>query len=212
MQGRFWSSLEQCKDTATTIQSIISSIAIVVGGIWILFLFDPFSELQPSLSIAQNVSSTNLSGGIILLDIHVALTDTTKTSARISHMLFEVQRLLPIDQKQREEITQALKNREIASTTLPSILMPVCVPLSGNQRLVVPAGGTTHFDSFIFIPDNMSKKLIEKILIKSWFFPRGSWLKWFSSSDDCDIGKQHWSVTTVHDVTQSAVSSSSQAP
>jgi len=200
LSERFRKSFTRYKDTAATIQSVISSLAILFAGDWVLFLFDPLSALRPNLSLTQQVSSTRLGGGVILLNMDVLLTNTSKASARLSCVWVEVQRLLPVDSTQREDINQKLWHiHETASTAFPEIKS-----VTAHPTLVVPAGGSVHFPADCFIPDVVSPdkpELLEMLLIKSWFF----------SGRTCDLKEPNSSVVTIHDITQSASTSPSAA-
>ena len=69
--------IAKIKDEVGTVQSVITSVAILVGGAFAIFKFQLFRDFEPHLSISQEVSHRFISEEYV----HIAVTSTLNSFA-----------------------------------------------------------------------------------------------------------------------------------
>ena len=106
------------KEKIETLESIITIIAIIVGGVWTYNIFIKERRDYPHANIDQNVSHTKLSDEINLLRVSIELTNTGNSILAIKKSIVRVQQILPVPHCAEnkpcvtDEVNTALRDRQ----------------------------------------------------------------------------------------------------
>lgn len=104
------------KDIVESVKAIVTTIAIIVGGIWTYTLFIKERKHLPHANIEQKVSHLELSEHTNLLRVIAKLTNTGSSRLLSGKSIIRIQQILPVPSscpKQglcaKEEVTSALR-------------------------------------------------------------------------------------------------------
>jgi hypothetical protein len=181
------------------LQSLSNIAALLVAAIWVLFLFDPFSQLRPELALSQQTTATRLGEGIIQLKMDFILTDTSKASARLQCYTVQILRLLPFN-----EDNISLIKKKIWDANDPAIVtLPGIKNLRFDQTIIVPGGGSATFSSIVFVPEYVgptTSETIKSLAIIVRFHPEAN----------CQLDHGYWETKTVFDIPPDSLPQKSQ--
>lgn len=90
----FWveGDLDDAFDVA---QALIAGIVILVGAVYAAYRFQIHRELQPHLTISQDVTHRQLSNSYFHVEVTATLKNSSKVKIEIQKMLFRFQKLAP---------------------------------------------------------------------------------------------------------------------
>jgi hypothetical protein len=103
------------KDKVETAKSIVTIVAILVGGLWTYNLFIKERKQYPHANIEQKVSHVALSEHTNLLRVGIELSNTGSSRLLSGKLIIRIQQILPVPScpKQgpcaKEEVNSALK-------------------------------------------------------------------------------------------------------
>jgi hypothetical protein len=84
------------KDTVETVQAIITTAAIIIGGIWTYNLFVKERQQFPHANIEQKISHVALSKQTNLLRVGIEIANTGSSRLLLGKSIIRVQQILPI--------------------------------------------------------------------------------------------------------------------
>ena len=84
------------KETVQTIQAIVTTIAVLVGGIWTYNLFVKERRNYPHLNVEQKVSHIALSDRVRLLGVSIGIANTGTSRALLRKSIVRIQQILPV--------------------------------------------------------------------------------------------------------------------
>jgi hypothetical protein len=83
------------KDIAEMIQAIVTSLAIIVGGIWTYLLFVRRRQKYPRAILHHDVAARFLGDGLLLVHVAATITNTGEVLLRLVSAETRVQQILP---------------------------------------------------------------------------------------------------------------------
>ena len=92
-----WSwGLSTVKDVTSIALSVITSGAILAGGSFAVFKLQLFRDLEPHLSISQEVSHRLINDNYVHIDVTSTLNNSSKVRVDVREGFFRVQQILPV--------------------------------------------------------------------------------------------------------------------
>lgn len=178
--------IAKIKDEVGIVQSVITSVAILVGGAFAIFKFQLFRDFEPHLSISQEVSHRFISEEYV----HIAVTSTLNNNSRVRVELtsgfFRVQQILPVTDEEVERLyAQVFSDKEYEDIQWPTL--DEFQRTSTNNRLVIEPG-ESHQETCEFI---MSSE-VKSVLVYTYFYN--------SRHSSGSQSAEGWAATTVHDI------------
>jgi hypothetical protein len=108
-----WSQHVTVKDKIETVSSIVTTLAVIIGGYWTYALAIRGRDFEPHANIAHYVSNISLPNNVNLLRLKVRIANTGKSVLTSIDSNIEITRILPL---------------------LPCDSEPVELPRSGNKK------------------------------------------------------------------------------
>lgn len=87
--------LKELRHLAETLQAVLTSAAIVVGGLWSYLLFVRKRQKYPRASLAHNISHRPLGDGYVLLSVRAGITNAGEVLLSIVSVETRLQQVLP---------------------------------------------------------------------------------------------------------------------
>ena len=187
-----WSDASRVKDVAGAVQSVVTVIAIVTGGIFALFKLQAFRDFEPHVDVTHDIRHRLMNNTYLHIDVTATLHNTSRVKIEFRRAQFSILQVLPNSSddivRKRNQVFFEGESRDIKWQVLDFIEHEW-----DPRELVVEPGGK-HSESQEFI---VPIEDAETVRIDTFFFdPRYS-----QSSDDVDgFG---WSATTFYDIVES---------
>ena len=175
------------KNEISSIQSLVSIFALLVGGAWVIWNFDFQSEHVPQLSVSQEVTKFSVGEDITLLKITDKLRNEGKKTGVIKCVSLYAGLVLPLSTDNLERVRHAIQAENNPSLDIPSLHN-----FSYRENpTVVPARGESAWWVYIFVPNYLpqSKERNKLIVITTKFF----------DDSKCD-GKEQIEETSMVDI------------
>lgn len=174
------------KDIAAIVQSSVTAVAIVAGGIFAYYKLQLFRDLETHLTITHEVSHRFIGDSYV----HIAVTANLRNSSRVKIELREGRfRLQQIKPTPDEEI-QRIFAEVFIDAEYEELQWPILneVPRFWNERVLIVEPGATHRETQEFIVSSD----IESVIIYTYFYNVD-----FRESSQVAQG---WDETTVYDI------------
>lgn len=181
-----WSNSEELQRWASIAQSTITSLAIVIGGIFALFKLQAFRDFEPHLTITHKVSHRPIGDNYIHIDVTAELRNSSKVQVEIHEGLFSMQRISPTTDIE----TEVLYRETFVEREKRNIQWPVLYEFNAaweKGELTVEPGESHHETTeFIVLAE------IESVIIYTYFsnpqFPLSA------------AKPKGWSASTIYDI------------
>ena len=174
------------KHEVGVVQSVITSVAILVGGAFAIFKFQLFRDFEPHLSISQEVSHRFISNKYTHIAVTSSLNNNSRVRVELTEGFFRVQQILPITDEEVEKLYSQVfsdnKYEDIQWPTLDDLQRT-----SANSRLIVEPG-ESHQETCEFIISSD----VKSILLYTYFYNS----KYYPTSQSAE----GWAATTAHDI------------
>ncbi|OPY69254.1 MAG: hypothetical protein A4E63_01857 [Syntrophorhabdus sp. PtaU1.Bin050] len=171
-------------DAINIIQTIVTTIAILVGGLWSYFLFVKKRQRFPRASISHQIFHKPILDGKIFLNVKTIINNTGDVLLCLESGIVRVQRILPVS----PEMADSFKN---ISDPVPQGEKEVDWPLIGTRpfqwekgNCEIEPGENDHF-----VADYIIDGGIQLVAIYSHFQN--------TKKHNRDIG---WGITTIYDL------------
>ena len=169
-----------------SIESVVTILAIVLGGAYAIFKLGVFRDLKPHLTITQTVSHRLIGSKYVHLAVTVSMHNSSKVGIELRHALFRAQLISPlIDEeveRMYEETFSDVEDERIWWPTLEEI------DKSWNDGELIVEPNETHSETYEFIVGVETKT----VMIYAYFHnPR------YESGSNVAEG---WDATTVYDM------------
>jgi hypothetical protein len=107
-------TFKEFKEKIAAVQSVITILAVIVGGVWTYNIFIKERQHYPHVNIKQEVSHIELPDKTKLLHNRIILTNTGHVRLVVKEALATVGQILPLDKKSSVagELAAALKEKE----------------------------------------------------------------------------------------------------
>ncbi len=167
-------------------QSLITIAAILVGGIFAIFKLQLFRDLQPHLTITQEVSDRYVGESYVHIAVTSTLSNRSRVKVEVRKGLFRVQKILPTSDEEVEQLySQVYVDREQADLQWPT-LVDLSRIWEQNQLVIEP--GESHQETW----EVLLSSDVRSVLVYAYFYNPSSYL-------DSEAA-EGWAATTIHDI------------
>ena len=180
------SDVSTMKDVVSTIQSIVTIIAIVIGGGYVLFKLDAFRDLEPHVNVVHEISHRIMNDTYVHISVTAVLHNSSKVKVEFLEALFSIQRVLPMPNETIEhKHDQVFYHQEATHLQWP--VLETLEPTWDYGELVIEPG-EVHRETHQFL---VKLEEAETILIYTHFL---------DSRPERLTEGFGWHATTVHDI------------
>ena len=183
-----WSNASRVKDVAGAVQSVVTVIAIVTGGIFALFKLQAFRDFEPHVGVVHDIRHRSMNDTYVHIDVRATLHNTSKVKIEFRRARFSILQVLPnsnddIIQKHDQVFIEGEK-RDIQWPVL-NVIEHTWEP---GKLVVEPGEKHSESQEFVVLMEDA-----ETVRIDTFFFdPR------FTQPSD-EFG---WKATTFYDTVQ----------
>ncbi len=174
------------KDIAAIVQSSVTAVAIVAGGIFAYYKLQLFRDLEPHLTITHEVSHRFVGGSYVHIAVTANLYNSSRVKIELREGFFRLQQVSPVSDDEVERIyAQAFIDEEYEDIQWPILSQ---VPRTWNEMalIVEPGGSLQETQEFIVSSDT------ESVIIYTYFYNTE-----FPQSSQIPEG---WGAITVYDI------------
>lgn len=174
------------KDIAAIIQSSVTAVAIVAGGIFAYYKLQLFRDLEPHLTITHEISHRSLSDSYVHIAVTADLHNTSKVHIDILTYTFQLQEVAPAS----DEEVERLYNEVFEDRHEDYLQWPVIGEIELNKETgeMIIEPGETHRETFEFITSTD----IKAVMVYSYFEN--------SIHSQKPQTAEGWGATTVYDI------------
>ena len=184
-----WSNVSRIKDVAAAIQSAVTVIAIVTGGIFALFKLQAFRDFEPHVDVTHDIRHRLMNNTYLHIDVRATLHNTSRVKIEFRRARFSVQQVLPNSNEDiREKHDQVFIKEEKRDIQWP-VLNVIDHAWDPGKLVVEPDEKHSESQEFIVLKENA-----ETVRIDTFFFDQR-----FAEPSD-EFG---WSATTFCDIVES---------
>ncbi len=169
-----------------SIESVITILAIVFGGVYAVFKLGVFRDLKPHLTITQNVSHRLIGSKYVHLSVTAHLHNSSKVAIELQEAFFRAQLISPL----ADEEVEKMYDETFFDDEDERILWPTLEEMdkSWNHGELIVEPNETHSETYEFIVGNET----ETVMIYAYFHnPR----YYFDTNE-----AKGWDSTTVYDI------------
>ena len=87
-----------------SIESVVTILAILLGGAYAIFKLGVFRDLKPHLTITQSVSHRHIGSNYIHIAVMVELQNSSKVAMELRHAFFRAQMISPLTDEEIEQL------------------------------------------------------------------------------------------------------------
>ena len=184
-----WSDRSSFQGWADIFQSLVTILAIIVGGIFALFKLQAFRDFDPHLTISHKVSHRPIGDGYLHIDVTATLHNSSKVRVEIRKGVLLLQRISPTSDTEIERLfEQTFVRNEKRSLQWPT-LYDVDSVWDKGELTVEP--GESHHETIEFIISTD----VESVIIYTYFSNSR-----FRQSSPSPKG---WAASTIYDISNS---------
>ncbi len=174
------------KDIAAIVQSSVTAVAIVAGGVFAYYKLQLFRDFEPHLSITHEISHRVISESYIHIGVTANLHSSSKVKVELRRAFFSIQVVSPLTDNKVENLYEEIfvkkSNKDIQWRTLYNIPREWIK----NELIIEPSESHQEISEFILSSD------IEAIVIYTYFYN--------SKSSPSAQSAEGWSATTIYDI------------
>ena len=174
------------KDLAGIVQSVVTVLAIITGGIIAAYKLQLFRDFEPHLTISHAINHRSIGDGYVHIDVNATLHNSSRVKVELREGVFHLQQIAPVLDDQ--ELEERLAVREFSGENRAFVQWPSIGELScdwGNYNLIVEPGQVYRETVEFIVP-----KEIATVAIHSIFYP----------ATPPRRASQGWGITTVYDM------------
>ena len=181
-----WKNVGPIKDVAGGIQSALTVLAIVVGGVFALVKLQVFRTFEPHLTITHEVHHRLIGDSYTHIDVTATLRNSSRVAVGIREAEFSIQQVAPISDEEVENLyAEVFVDGESLYLQWP-ILDSVPFEWEVGEMVIEP--GETHQETYEFVAPSH----VETVLVYTYFYnpvsPRPA------------NSAEGWAATTVYDI------------
>lgn len=185
---RFFSPEEfgRLKDIVSIIQSGVTVVAIVAGGIIAAAKLELFRDFEPHLTVSHTINYRPIGDSYVHIDVTATLHNSSRVKVELREGIFRLQEIVPVLDDQ--ELEERLAAREVISNDPSFVQWPAIGEFScnwGNYNLVVEPGQVVR-ETVEFIISKEIKTVVVRSIFHNLTPSAGS--------------PQGWRTTTVYDM------------
>lgn len=174
------------KDVLWGMQAGVTTLAVILGGIFAAYKWQVFRESKPHLTITHEVSHRSVGDSYVHVVVTAMLRNSSKVHIELREGFYRLQQVAPVSDEDLEvlyaEVFAEGKQVEIQWPTLEQVRRN----WDKNETIIEP--DESHPETFEFIVS----KDIESVVVYTYFYNSR-----FSQGRQAAKG---WHATTVHDI------------
>lgn len=181
-----WDLPSELPDNYATLQSIATTIALALGGIWAYFQFVLYRNQQPHLTVSQQVTFRSVNADYFQVNAVGLLNNTSRVKVEIQKVSFQLQQVAPISSLD----TERLRDEVFVSKEREDIQWPVLYERTRewNARLcVVEPGETLEITCEFIVPSAMKSIIIYTYVHNSQYKGNLKRVQGWPKSTICDL-------------------------
>ncbi len=184
--GSVWLGLARTRDLINIVQSAVTITAIVAGGLFAIFKLQLFRDLQPHLTITQEVAHRYIGDSYVHIAVTSTLNNTSRVKVELRKGLYRAQQILPISDEDVERLyAQVFALRERTDFQWPTIEE---INRIWNENELVVEPGESHQETWEVVVSSE----VKSVLMYAYFYnPRGH---------PDSKAAEGWVATTIHDM------------
>lgn len=174
------------KDMAGIVQSVVTVLAIITGGIIAAAKLELFRDFEPHLTVSHTINYRPIGDSYVHIDVTATLHNSSRVKVELREGIFRLQEIAPVLDDQ--ELEERLAAREVSSDDPSFVQWPTIGELScnwGNYNLVVEPGQVVR-ETVEFIISKEIKTVVVRSIFHNLTPSAGS--------------PQGWRTTTVYDM------------
>ena len=181
-----WSRSSTFQRWANIVQSTVTALAIIFGGIFALFMLQAFRDFDPHLTVSHRVSHRLIGNSYMHVEVVATLHNSSRVKVDIRKGLFLLQKLSPISDTEVEALyVRAFEGAEYEEVQWPT-LFKISRDWSKGELIIEPGESHPEILEFIVAKD------VKSVMIYTYFHSPT-----FSEGGQMAQG---WVATTVYDM------------
>ncbi len=173
-------------DLAGITLSIVTTLAIVVGGIFAAYKWQIFRDFEPHLTITHEVSHRPVGDSYVHIDVTATLHNSSRVQIELREGFFLLQQIAPVSDEEVESLyAEVFVDKERNALQWPT-LANVPRIWSKNELIVEP--GEAHQETYEFIVPIY----VKSVMIYTYFYN--------SRHSQPSQSSEGWGATTVYDI------------
>ena len=174
------------KDEVGTVSSAITAVAVLVGGAFAIFRFQLFRDLEPHLSVSQEVSHRRVGTQYLHIAVYSVLSNNSKVRVEAARRFCRIQQILPSTDEEVEELyAQVFFDQEYDDIQWPT--SAEFQRTSTEVKLVIEPGESLQETFEFLLPSDL-----ESVLVFTYVYN--------SRYSDGSKSAEGWGATTIHDM------------
>ena len=174
------------KDIAAIVQSSVTAVAIVVGGIFAYYKLQLFRDLEPHLTITHEISHRFIGDSYVHIAVTANLYNSSRVSVEIRRFTFRLQEIAPVPDSEIERLYEEVFEDRVEDYIQWPTLDGIDLSRNRGEMIVEPGGA--HRETFEFIVSTG----IETVMVYTYFYN--------STSPQNSQSAEGWGATTVYDI------------
>ena len=183
---QLWDVPAELHTNYATLQSISTTVALALGGIWAYFQFVLFRNFHPHLTVTQQVSFRPINADYFHINTVGLLHNTSRVKVEIPKVSFTLQQIAPIGALDAER----LRDEVFVSRTREDIQWPVRYERTRewNARLcIVEPGETLEVTCEFIVPTTVESVIIYTYVHNSQYNEGHKRVQGWPKSTICDL-------------------------
>ncbi len=141
---------ERYRDVASLAQTLLTILALLVGGAFAAYKLELFRDFEPHLTLSHTINYRSVGDSYLHIDVAVRLHNSSKVKVALQEGFWMLQQIAPLDDAQVEEIVARSRVED-----LPEFPWPVVdegIWLWDDGQLVIEPGETHQELVEILVP------------------------------------------------------------
>ena len=143
------SNMSEIKDRASTLQSLVTITAIVVGGVYAWLKLQLFRDFEPHLTITHEIGHRSIGTTYIHIDVTAVLHNSSKVNLDLREAVFRLQQIGPTTDEEIESLYAEVFESPIHDHLQWPTLEEVDLTWESGALVIEP--GESHRETYEFI-------------------------------------------------------------
>ena len=174
------------KDIAAIVQSSVTAVAIVAGGIFAYYKLQLFRDLDPHLTISHEVSHRFIGDNYVHIAVTANLHNSSRVSVEVRRFTFRLQEISPVSDSEIERLYKEMFEDRIEDYLQWPILEEIELDKEKNVMVIEP--GETYYETNEFIISTG----IKTVMVYTYFDN--------STPSRKSQSAEGWDATTIYDI------------
>ena len=184
---QFWELPVELRANYATLQSLSTTVALALAGIWAYFQFVLFRNYHPHLTVLQDVSYRLINPEYFHIAVVALLNNTSRVKVEIQKVSFQLLQIAPVSSEEAERLRDEVFESNFQEDLQWPLRHERTREWQANACIVEP-GETLEVTCEFIVPSSMQSVLVYTYVHNSQY------------SEKSD-GVQGWPKSTVRDLT-----------